>query len=71
MKGLTVTLVGREDNEEKSFLLRPLQPLYRVFNTPSQANFPFYGLPDSEVIFLDDLRLRRPDCVMQHADVAF
>ena len=56
MKGLTVTLVGCEGNEGKSFVLRPLQQLYRVFNTPSQGNFPLYGLPDSQVIFLDDWR---------------
>ena len=40
----------------KTFLLRPLRDIFKVFVNPSRSSFNWVGVEEAEIIFLDDLR---------------
>ena len=44
-------------NEGKSFILRPLSPIFQhVFACPARVSYPLLDLPQSQVVILDDWR---------------
>jgi hypothetical protein len=57
-KGRNMFLVGRA-NCGKSFLLRPLQKIFKTLANPASNSFSFADVVKNEVIFLDDYRYNR------------
>lgn len=61
-KGNCVTLCGKQGNEGKSFVLRPLMSLFpppATFVTPTSHSFPLLEIDRSWVIFFDDFRFSK------------
>lgn len=54
-KGRNIFLIGRA-NCGKSFLIRPLEKIYRALVNPAQNSFSFAGIEGKEVVVLDDFR---------------
>lgn len=54
-KGRNIFLVGRADSG-KSFLVRPLEKMYRALVNPAANNFSFAEIEGKEVVVLDDFR---------------
>ena len=54
-KGQTVFLIGPKDCG-KSFLLLPLELLFKTFSNPTRGSYNWVGIQDSECIFLNDFR---------------
>lgn len=54
-KGANVFLVGPKDCG-KSFLLLPLEKLFKVFSSPTSGRYNWMGIDEAEVIFLNDFR---------------
>ena len=53
-------------NCAKTFLLDPLNKIYRTFTNPSNASYAWLGAEESEVIFLNDFRWC-PEIIAWHA----
>ena len=54
-KGSTVFFIGPQDCG-KSFLLLPLELLFKTFSNPTKGTFNWVGIHESECIFLNDFR---------------
>ena len=54
-KGYNMMICG-PSNAAKSFLLMPLELIYKVFFQPSSGSYNWMHAPDAEVIFLNDIR---------------
>ena len=61
-KGNCVTLCGKQGNEGKSFVLRPLMSIFpspATFVTPTSHSFPLLEIDRSWVVFFDDFRFSK------------
>ena len=54
-KGSTLFFVGPQDCG-KSFLLLPIETLFKTFSNPTKGTYNWVGIEDSECIFLNDFR---------------
>ena len=54
-KGVNVMLVGKSDCA-KSFLLKPIELIFKTFSNPATGKYAFVGLDEKEVLFLNDFR---------------
>ena len=54
-KGSTVFLIGPKDCG-KSFLLMPLEKIYKTFSNPTRGRYNWIGVDEKEVIYLNDFR---------------
>ena len=59
-KNRNIFLVGRS-NCGKSFLLRPLEKLFRCLQNPAMNSFSFSGARNKEIILLDDFRFNQAE----------
>jgi len=57
-KHRNIFIVG-PTNCGKTFLLKPLQSLFKTFSDPANDKYAFVGVQDSQVLFLNDFRWNR------------